>query len=264
MLYRSLTASLLFIISTLFLAARPTSSLAQKVDTIRLKDHRLNTSSLKPGLRQYLVYFKTDRNPKVLRFWLWLRNTQIITRNNEQVFATTQHWYGSDTISYRTGYSVNRMSDFSPIYHSETVNGKKGAYNWGATSITGADTAANNTKKDFKMDFSEPCFNWNLDIETFGMLPLAAGKSFAINFYDAGFGKSEYVLYKVTGSEVLTTYDGHKVDCWKLVNEGEHAGTRFTQTFWLSKKGHEFLKEEDALPGGYRYKVKMPMLTPAL
>ncbi|TWR30299.1 hypothetical protein FPZ43_05000 [Mucilaginibacter pallidiroseus] len=240
-----------------FLLLTASAGFAQ-TDTIRLKDKRLNTSTLKPGMRQYLVYFQMPQSPKTLRYWLWLRNTQVQKRNGENVFVTTQNWFGSDTLSYRSGYSVNRVSDFSPIYHSETVAGKNKAFNWAADKVTGADTVANNTKKGFAIIFAEPCYNWNLDIETFEMLPLAAGKTFAINFYDAGFGKPEFTIYKVSGSEVIATYDNHKVDCWKLVNESDFKGQHATQTFWITKKGHEFIKEEDVFPGGYRYKVKLP------
>ncbi|MBD1387283.1 hypothetical protein IDJ75_18485 [Mucilaginibacter rigui] len=256
-LQSSITGIIIVSFTTLFLSAQPKYAAAQ-VDTIRLKDHRLNTATLKPGMRQYLVYFQMPKSSKTLRFWLWLRDTKIETRNGERVFATTQHWYGGDTMSYRTGYSVNRVKDFSPVYHTETIAGKVGAYNWGNAQIKGADTVAQNTKKDFALNFTSPNFNWNLDIETFEMLPLAAGKTFAINFYDAGFGKPEYIIYKVTGSEVIGTLDNQRVDCWKLVNESENNGNHYTQTFWISKKGHEFLKEEDSFGGGYRYKVKMP------
>jgi hypothetical protein len=79
------------------------------------------------------------------------------------------------------------VKDFSPVYHTETIGGKVGAYNWDADKIKGADTVALNTKKDFALNFTEPNFNWNQDIETFEMMPLAAGKTFAINFYDAGY-----------------------------------------------------------------------------
>jgi hypothetical protein len=139
------------------------------------------------------------------------------------------------------------------------------AYNWSATKIAGADTVATNTKKDFALVFTDPAFNWNLDIETFEMLPLAAGKTFAINFYDAGKTPPKYVLYKVTGSEVITLLDNTKTDCWILRQEGKAPnGSTYTQTFWISKKGHEFLKEEDKFSGMYRYKIKMPGAAPDL
>lgn len=241
-----------------FLIASQSRNAVAQIDTIRLKDKRLNTSTLKSGMRQYLVYFQMPQSPKTLRYWFWLRNTQVKKRNGEGVFVTTQNWYGSDTTSYRSVYSVNKVDDFSPVYHSETVGGKNRSFNWNADKVVGADTVAMNTQKDFVINYTEPCFNWNLDIETFEMLPLAAGKIFVINFYDAGSGKPNYVKYSVTGGEVINTYDNQKIDCWKLYTESDFKGQRATQTFWISKKGHEFIKEEDVFPGGYRYKIKMP------
>jgi len=228
-----------------------------QTDTIRMQDKRLITSALKPGLNQYLVNYQTPKKQKNLTFWFWLRDIKIESRNGEKVFTITQHWYGSDTANYRSVYSVNKFADFAPVYHSETVRNKLSAYNWGAGKITGADTVAKNTKKDFSLDFSMPNFNWNLDIETFEMLPLAEGKAFAIYFYDAGLDPPAYVIYKVTGSEILTLLNNEKVDCWKLSTEGDHGGSHYSETYWISKKDREFLKEEDSFNGGYRYKIKL-------
>ena len=96
------------------------------------------------------------------------------------------------------------------------------------------------------------------------MLPLGKGKTFAINFYDAGLNPPRYVIYKVTGSEMLTMLNNEKVDCWKLITEGDSKGVHYSETFWISKKGHEFLKEEDVNPSGYRYKIKMLGSSPDL
>jgi len=234
-------------------------AVSAQVDTIRLKDKRLNTAYLKPELRQFLVYFQFPNSPKTLRFWYWLRDIKKETRNGESVFTITQHWYGSDTAAYRYCYSVNRASDFAPLFHEETVRGINKAYNWAPDKITGADTVKQNANKNFSLNFASPNFNWNLDEETFEMLPLAAGKTFAINFYDAGLDPPAWIIYKVTGSEMLKLVDDKEVDCWKLVNEGKNKdGSPYSQTFWISKKAHEFLKEEDMFNGGYRYKVKMP------
>jgi hypothetical protein len=254
-----LSATSATLLMLFFLCLQPSEINAQ-IDTIHVKDKRLNTATLKPGMRQYLVSFQLPANSKQVRFWLWLRETQFANRNGEKVFVTRQNWYGSDSTSYRSVYSVNRMDDFLPIYHSELIAGKTRSYDWYADHIEGTDTVKySNTQKDFSLNFATPNFNWNLDIETFEMLPLAAGKTFAINFYDAGSSSlPAYIIYKVIGSEILTISDNHKVDCWMLLNESDYKGQHATQTFWISKKGHEFLKEEDVFPGGYRYKVKLP------
>ena len=235
-----------------------------QVDTIRLKDKRLLTSMLKPGLKQYLVYFQTANDKRKLGFWFWLRDIEIKNRNGERVFTITQHWYGNDTNSYRKVYSINKAADFAPLYHSETIRGITKAYNWGEEKIIGADSVAQNAQKAFSLNFKVPNFNWNLDIETFEMLPLAAGKTFAINFYDAGLDPPEYVNYKVMGSEAIETVNDEKIDCWKLFTEGTYNGSPYSETYWISKKGHEFLKEEDSFTGGYRYKIKMPGSAPNL
>ena len=245
------------LIMTLAIACCFCLSARAQVDTIRLQDKRLATSVLKPGLNQYLVYFQGVKDKKTMRFWFWLRDIKIEDRNGEKVFAITQHWFGNDTMSYRYVYSVNKLADFAPIYHKEIVKGLARAYNWTGDKIAGADSVADNTTKDFSLDFKLPNFNWNLDIETFEMLPLAKGKTFAINFYDAGLEPPQYVKYQVTGSEVIATLDGQKADCWKLFTEADHNGKYYSETYWISKKNHEFLKEEDSYPGGYRYKVKM-------
>jgi len=252
--------------ATAFIMFVATLTATAQIDTINFKKgHQLNTANLRPGLKQYLVYFQQPKQKKSLRFWYWLRDIKKSTRNGVEVFNTTQHWYGADTMSYRTCYSVNEAADFSPLYHTESITGKTKAYNWLPTGMTGADTVSANLAKGFKLDFTEPNFNWNLDIETFEMLPLAAGKTFAINFYDAGLSEPKYVLYKVIGSEVITLLDNTKTDCWKLYEEGKSPdGSIYTETFWISKKGHEFLKEEDAFGGMYRYKIKMPAMAPNL
>ena len=249
-----------FILVLLLLSA----TVRSQTDTIRFKDKRLITSALKPGLNQYLVYFQDTKKHQQFGFWFWLRDIKITSRNGEQVFVINQHWYGSDSSAYRTVYSVNRVKDFSPVYHAEFKRGKVFAYNWGAAKITGADTVTQNSQKGFSLDFKTPNFNWNLDIETFEMLPLAAGKTFMINFYDAGLDPPAYVAYKVTGSEIIATLNNDHVDCWKLVTESDYKGTHYSETYWISKKAHEFLKEEDAYPGGYRYKVKMSEALPDL
>jgi hypothetical protein len=233
---------------------------AQQIDTINVKKgHRLNTAYLKPGLKQYIIYFQKPALTRTLSFSLWLRDIKNATRDGQQVFTISQHWFNPDSASYRTVYSVNSADNFAPLYHAESNGDKIRAFNWSDTKVVGADTVANNARKGFVLELKEPNFNWNLDIETFEMLPLAAGKTFAINFYDAGLSPPKYVLYKVIGTEVIALLDNARVDCWKLYKERKYPdGTMATETFWISKKGHEFLKEEDNYNGNYRYKIKMP------
>jgi len=243
------------------------SAIAQKpTDTLRVGDQRLQTSRLRPGTRQYLVYFQNPAQPKSLGFWLWRREVQASKHHGEPVFRITQHWYGPDTSSYREVASLVRATDFAPLYHAETIKGQLKAYNWRTTGIAGADSVAGNQAMAFQQAFRQPVFNWNLDIETFELLPLAAGKRFVIPFYDAGGKAPTYVVYTVTGSEKLAVPGGQPVACWKLVTEGRTpANAPYTQTFWLSQRDHEFLKEEDQYPGGLsRFKIKTSTVPEAM
>jgi len=235
-----------------------------QIDTIRLKDKRLLTSLLKPGLKQYLVYGQNPKKARSLTLLFWTSDIKLENRNGEKVFAITQHLYGGDSTRYMSVYSLNKATDFAPLYHKESFIHETKAYNWYADKITGADSVAQNLQKDFSLNFKTPNFNWNLDMETFEMLPLAAGKTFAINFCDAGITQPAYTLYKVIGSEVLVTLDHQKIDCWKLYREYEYQGTPASQTFWISKKDHEYLKSEELFKGSYFYKIKMMGAAPDL
>jgi len=254
-----LLALLLLLIHTLLIVIGRAQT--APADTVRPGHSPLQTGWLKPGLRQYLVYFQDPKQSKTLRFWYWMRDIEMENRGGTRCFTISQQWLGADTTAYRSVYSVNAAADFAPVYHRETVAGKIGAYNWNAGGVTGADSVEGNARKAFNLAFTEPNYNWNLDIETFEMLPLAKGKSFWINFYDAGLDPPAYYLYTVTGSEELALMNGDRVDCWKLAHEGENKGMKYTEIFWISKKGHEFLKEEDSFNGMYRYKIKMPGMT---
>jgi hypothetical protein len=233
-----------------------------QVDTIRPNDKKLLMSFLKLGLNQYLVYRQNFKSPKILGTSFWFRNIEIKERNGERVFIIDQHWFGADTSRYYKIYSINKAENFEPIFHAYTALDTTYAFNWHADKIKGADTILNNPEHGFSLKFAEPNFNWNLDIELFEMLPLNAGKTFAINFYDAGLEPPQFVIYKVIGSEEINTYSNQQVDCWKLRTEGNNQGHHSTETYWISKKAHEFLKEEDDFDGGHRYKIKMPNLSP--
>jgi hypothetical protein len=90
------------------------------------------------------------------------------------------------------------------------------------------------------------------------LLPYKEGRKFVIKFYDPGFGKAQDAKYDVTGSESLLGSDGSRIDCWVMQHNFEiPSGGNGTQRFWISKRTHEILKEEDKTPDGYRYKLKI-------
>ncbi|MEI9809379.1 MAG: hypothetical protein WDO16_16750 [Bacteroidota bacterium] len=83
--------------------------------------------------------------------------------------------------------SVADEKTFMPLYHT-TVNPKTGkeAYDFHATEIVTSDSVADAGNKGFKQALTETSYNWELDLETFPLLPLKEGKTFVMNFYHPG------------------------------------------------------------------------------
>jgi hypothetical protein len=112
--------------------------------------------------------------------------------------------------------------------------------------------------EDFNQSFETYNLCWHSDLIIFPLLPYKDRRTFVIKFYDPGAGKSRDATYDVTGSEFLVASDGSKIDCWVMQHRFEiPSGGSGTQRFWISKRTHQVLKEEDQTPSGYRYKFKM-------
>lgn len=229
---------------------------AQQVDTIHINAQELLTQSLKPSKSQYLVSIHTTNPERVRNLFLWKRDLSLETHNGKEVIVISQDWQGQDTLFNRKLYSVSEKATFKPIYHySQSTRGIE-AFNFEADKIVGADSIANNSRKDWQISLKEPTLNWELDLEILALLPFKEGKTFAVNFYHPGSkGGPQYYLYKVAGSEVLEVTGGQPVDCWKL--QIDYGQQNSTATFWVSKKTREVLKSLDLFKGGYRYKVKL-------
>lgn len=232
------------------------SLLAQNsTDTIRAGG--LDLKYLPTGTQQFLVYIKGKDGAKK-SIWLWERSTSREKFNGQDAIVIRQQWTTSDTgFNSRTLLSAVNENNFTPVYHT-SVNPKTGreAYNFHSNEIITADTVSDTGKKDFKMVLTEPSFNWELDLETFPLLPLKVGKTFVINFYHPGSKSAPaWYNYAVTGTEKINTVNGQQVECFKLYTE--YANNRGNSTWWLSKKTHEVLKMEEHFGPVTRYKLRL-------
>lgn len=228
-----------------------------QVDTVNTTTHSLQIKQLQPSKRQYLVYLKIpQKNNRILRLSQWTREVRFEKRNNREVVVIRQHWDGDDTLYNRTLYSICLKDNFQPLYHfAHTLKTGTDAFSFLPDKIVGTDTVAQNTKKNFYLALEQLPFNWELDLETFEMLPLQAGKQFAIAFYHPGGTTAPaYYVYKVSGSDKLSLSGGNPVDCWTLRID---YGAKNYATFWITKKHPEVLKMEEFYNGMYRYKVKL-------
>lgn len=227
-------------------------------DTIRPGD--LQMKFLPSGKQSYLVYIVTKDGQKK-SIWLWERNTNREQWNGKEAIVIRQQWTTSDTgFNSRELISVNDPVSFAPRFHW-AVNPKTGkeAYDFKPGLITTADTVKDNARAGFTMTTDQPTFNWELDLETFPLLPLKPGKSYLLNFYHPG-SKTQPAWYKysVTGVETVTTLNGKSIECYKLYTE--YGNNRGNSTWWLSKETHEVIKMEEHFGPVTRYKIRLGVM----
>lgn len=229
--------------------------LSAQVDTIYHLDSKLIRKYLKPSSNQYLVFIQRKGDPRQAFTFVWRRDVKFVKHNGVNLIEIDEKWYGSDTTRVRTAYSLVTTDGFLPVYHRTKMNRVVEAYDFYPDKIKGSDSISNNSKKDFLVTLKEPTLNWELDLETFPLLDLKAGKSFAISFYHPG-GKTEPKLYvyKVIGEQNLMVVEGASVPCWKLRIDYD---AKNYAIFYISKKGREVLRMDEDFGGGVRYKVKL-------
>ncbi len=227
--------SILILPVLLFIAI--TSVVAKNADTIRVTPQNIQIKNLETGNYSYILYTKKNKESPAQNITLVKINVEALTYHNRPAFSVKH-----DTWWKRLGYSTK--FDFEAKTADFTKNGLKGEI---------PDSVKSSAIKDFKQSFEKYNLNWHADLIVYQLLPYKENRTFIINYYDPGFGKAEEVPYSVTGSDVLISNSGEKIDCWVLA----HTDTNGTERFWIAKKNNEVLKEEDEGARGYRYKIKL-------
>ena len=186
---------------------------------------------------------------------LWNRQVTFKTTGGKSVIEVVQRWHSTDTTWNRYVYSICDRATFAPLYHyTRSARGVE-AFNFEAGKITGADSIAMNSKKDFVLPLTEPTLNWEMDLEIFNTLAIKkVGQRFIINFYHPGGSVPKFYEYKVIADGKHITQEGRKMDCWQL-------NIDYTDTNWaiflISKKSNEVIKMQEYFRGQYRYKVRV-------
>ncbi|HPF09839.1 MAG TPA: hypothetical protein PKW08_10695 [Flavobacteriaceae bacterium] len=237
----------------IFLLFAQVTVLAQ--DTLKIRENDLETKRIKEGTKQYLVYIeKPDKS--ILDLSIWERTISFSKFDDKEVIIIEQNWKNQDTTRQRYVLSINGREYFQPIYHySKNGRGIIEAFNFYRDKIVGADTVMRNSKKDFFLQLEEPTLNWELDVETFQLLPLENVRNFQLNFYHPGSKSAPaYYNYRVVGEEELKGTDGKRIPCWLLkivYEEGSYA------TYWIAKNTREMVKMVEHSNGITRYKLKL-------
>ena len=249
----------------ILLLAAALSAFGQKENPISVGKSDLRTENLRLGDSTYLIYFKKSANAPAERMTLARIHVESTVVNGGKVFAITQQWESGDEIVH-TAKTVHDADDLSTVFHETWWKrlGYTATFDFKSKRVDFKGPIEDAKKAQVIEDFNESfeAYNlcWHSDLILFSLLPYKEGRTFIIKFYDPGAGKPQDARYDVTGSETLTAHDGSKFDCWVMQHKfAIPSGGNGAQRFWISKRTHEVLKEEDQTPSGYRYKFKIAL-----
>jgi len=227
-----------------------------QMDTLTVHSKNLIIAKIKPKKNSYLVYIEKP-DGSVLDVSIWERTVAFSRINNEEVIVVDQRWKNQEASKTRTIKSINNRKNFQPIYHySKNGKGAIEAYTFLKDKIIGTDSVQNNTKKGFQISNKSNTLNWELDLETYQLLPYSLNRAFKINFYHPGSKsmKPNFYIYSVIGEEKIQISNQKFIDCWLL--KIEHAANS-SATYWIDKTTSETIKMVEVFGAIKRYKIKI-------
>jgi hypothetical protein len=210
-------------------------------------------SMLQPGAHRYLRYtVGPDGQRNAVDIWE-RRISFAPAPDGKAGMHIVQRW---DEVGSKTVLTQDSWFDrgtFKPITHIRHVekDGKSqlGGYRFAAGKVVGMPDLPDNLRRDFVMLMPEPSYNFEYDMELLQALPLAAGRTFDIPFYDAGIDpKPDRYRFKVAGSSKVRDWDNRLIDCW-LVTADYHTG-KVVSRFWFDKASQVLVREEAMQPDG--------------
>ena len=228
---------------------------AQDVDTIRVGDIFENHQLLKEQTIDYLVHSEFKGS---VRLGVMVRSSvEKINHEGEDFIVIKHDYYGADKKSSGEFHSMVKPESFEPVIHIRNIGERgKEAYRFTGDSIIALDTVKNNAEEGYNLSLEEPVFNFELDLNTFSMLPMRNGYTAVLRFHHPGSKttKPDWYKIKVEGSEKVRLPGGKELDCWVLFMD--YHGTQPTR-FWYTKSGQEFVKMEGNYNGVKIYKTRL-------
>lgn len=231
-------------------------------DTMRVKASDLDIKGLQTGNYNYLIVFQNALDSPAKGMTFVRMSIERGVYHQKPAITIRQQW-DRDSVIHRA-YTVFDAGNFATLLHDTYWSrlGYSMVFDFVARTFDSKlvlrpipDSIRTSAEKELAGSFGSYNLNWHDDLVIYSMLPYKEGRTFLINYYDPGFGAPQEVSYTVTGSDWLVNRGGDKIDCWVLAHSEEGA----TEKYWISKKGHEVLKEEDHLlrSGLYRFKYKL-------
>lgn len=226
-----------------------------QADTVRLKagEPLPRFAKLRPGVHRYLRYtVGPDGSRKAIDIWQRKVSFGTDPQGEPNAVHIEQRWdrvADGRVLLQDSWFAPNTLSPRTHVRHTVT-NGKDdyAGYRFGDAQVVGMADLANNSRKDFVIALPEPSYNFETDMELLQTLPMAAGRTFNIPFYDAGIDKPARYNFVVAGSDTITGRDGRPIDCW-LVTADYNLG-KIGARFWYAKSSQLMIREEAAMDGG--------------
>lgn len=215
---------------------------------------------LKPGVHRYLRYTVKD-GQRATRD-IWSRQVAYEQVDGKRQLRITQRWDAvGEKPSLRLQDSRFEAGTFRPLMHIDeaTREGKtrKSGYRYSGNDVIGIADMPDNDKKDFTATSSEPAYNFETDIEFLQTLPLAAGYTVSIPFYDPGLSPAARYVFKVAGQGQVAGADGRPIDCWIVTTDYNRPG--YESRFWFAKQSQVMIRQESPMPdGGLLVKTLLP------
>ncbi|MCE7992080.1 MAG: hypothetical protein HEP71_08870 [Roseivirga sp.] len=215
--------------------------LATAQDTIRVGHKFKNFDQLEMGTKRDAVYNLYKGEIKGLA--IKTRTTEKVIINGKEYISITHTWVSPGTEWKGSFHYLCEPKTMKPVQHiRNTKRAGKEAFSFSDGKVIGLDSVSENVKAGFELALVEPTYNWEVDLETYSLLPMKKGYHVVMNFYHPGGGTPpEFYHLKVTGSEKLKLPDGKTMDCWVIFTD--YGSTQPTR-FWYTKKGQNFVKME--------------------
>lgn len=226
---------------------------AQKVDTIRVGHRFKQFKNLELGTVTDVVYNEANGR---LNGAIKKRTTEIVQINGQELVKIVHEWNSpNEQWSGRFEYYCEPHT-MKPVLHiRDTKMQGKEAFEFNQSKIVGLDSVTDNKQADFELELSESTYNWEVDLETYSLIPMSKGQKVVMNFYHPG-GQTAPAFYtlEVQGSESLKLANGQELDCWIVFTD--YGGTQPTR-FWYTKKGQNFVKMEGQYGQMKIYKTRL-------
>ncbi|NRA49759.1 MAG: hypothetical protein HRU12_11560 [Phaeodactylibacter sp.] len=230
-----------------------TLAMAQKTDTITVGTPFERYAQMEFGTYQMVTY--TKMNGKTFFPSLKTITTKEINLSGKTYLSVKHLWVSGDSKMDGTFEYLCEPETLRPVQHIRKTT-KKGieAFSFLPEKVISLDTVKENALAGFNVPLEVPTYNWEIDIETYSLLPMKEGYKVVMNFYHPGGSPPGYCLLEVEGSEVLSLPGRSQMDCWVLYTD---YGGRQPTRFWYTKNTQQFIKMEGAFHQMEIYKYRL-------